>query len=61
MYITVVVIYSDACRDTWTQTKKDRYVNVPKRQVFLAGLRGGGLSVPTEMTKVDLTLDVDQN
>jgi len=49
------------CRDLTTQTKTDRYTNVPKPQVFLAGLRGGGMSVPTDMTKVDLTLDVDQN
>ena len=48
-------------RDLITQTKTDRYSNVPKPQVFLAGLRGGGMSVPTDMTKVDLTLDVDQN
>jgi len=43
------------------QTKEDRYSNVPKPQVFLTGLRGGGMSAPTDMTKVDLTLDVDQN
>ena len=49
------------CRDLAVQTKTDRYSNVPKPQVFLTGLRGGGRSVATEMTKVDLTLDVDQN
>lgn len=38
----------------------DGYSNVPKPQVFLAGLRGGGMSEPTVMTKVDLTIDVDQ-
>ena len=43
-----------------TQTKRDNYSNVPKPQVFLAGLRGGGMTVPTEMVKVDLTMDVDQ-
>ncbi|PVD30240.1 hypothetical protein C0Q70_09502 [Pomacea canaliculata] len=43
-----------------TQTKMDGYSNVPKPQVFLAGLRGGGMSEPTVMTKVDLTIDVDQ-
>jgi len=48
-------------RDLTTQTKTDRYTNVPKPQAFLAGLRGGGMSEPTEMTKIDLTLDVDQN
>lgn len=43
-----------------TQTKTDSYSNVPKPQVFLAGLRGGGMTQPTRMTKVDLTIDVDQ-
>lgn len=43
-----------------TQTKVDNYTNVPKPQVFMAGLRGGGLSESTVMTKVDLTIDVDQ-
>ena len=47
-------------RDEVTQTKKDNYSNVPKPQVFLAGLRGGGMSKPTEMNKMDLTIDVDQ-
>ncbi|XP_074642939.1 cilia- and flagella-associated protein 206-like isoform X2 [Tubulanus polymorphus] len=47
-------------KDQYSQTKQDNYTNVPKPQVFLAGLRGGGLSKPTEMTKVDLTIDVDQ-
>lgn len=42
-----------------TQTKTDGNSNVPKPQVFLHGLRGGGMSVPTVMTKVDLTLEVD--
>lgn len=48
------------CRENETQTKMDGYSNVPKPQVFLAGLRGGGMSEPTVMTKVDLTIDVDQ-
>ncbi|KAJ8316908.1 hypothetical protein KUTeg_004812, partial [Tegillarca granosa] len=43
-----------------TQTKEDAYTNVPKPSVFLAGLRGGGMSTATDMTKVDLTIDVDQ-
>lgn len=43
-----------------TQTKEDNYTNVPRPQVFLAGLRGGGMSEPTKMTKMDLTIDVDQ-
>jgi len=48
-------------RDVETQTKTDRQSNVPKPQVFLAGLRGARLSEPTDMTKVDLTLSVNQN
>lgn len=47
-------------KDQTTQTKKDGYSNVPKPQVFLGGLRGGGMSEPTVMAKVDLTIDVDQ-
>lgn len=47
-------------REQETQTKEDNYTNVPKPQVFLAGLRGGGMSEPTVMTKMDLTIDVDQ-
>ena len=55
-----VLIICRYCRDQVTQTKKDNYSNVPKPQVFLAGLRGGGMKKPTEMTKTDLTIDVDQ-
>ncbi|XP_067658072.1 cilia- and flagella-associated protein 206-like [Haliotis asinina] len=47
-------------KDQNTQTKGDNYSNVPKPQVFLEGLRGGGMTKPTVMTKVDLTIDVDQ-
>lgn len=47
-------------KEQTTQTKEDNYTNVPKPQVFLAGLRGGGMSEPTKMTKMDLTIDVDQ-
>ena len=47
-------------REQDTQTKKDGYSNVPKPRVYLAGLRGGGMSQPTVMTKVDLTLGVDE-
>ncbi|XP_041370206.1 cilia- and flagella-associated protein 206-like [Gigantopelta aegis] len=47
-------------KENATQTKEDSYSNVPKPQVFLAGLRGGGMSVQTDMIKVDLTIDVDQ-
>lgn len=56
----------DAAIQVWppkpkgTQTKEDAYTNVPKPQVFLAGLRGGGMSQPTVVTKMDLTMDVDQ-
>ncbi|XP_063433973.1 cilia- and flagella-associated protein 206-like [Mytilus trossulus] len=47
-------------KDHTTQTKTDSYTNVPQPTVFLAGLRGGGMTVSTDMTKVDLTIDVDQ-
>ena len=46
-------------REAVTQTKEDNYTNVPQPSVFLAGLRGGGMSEPTVMTKMDLTIDVD--
>ncbi|XP_022091777.1 cilia- and flagella-associated protein 206-like [Acanthaster planci] len=46
-------------KDTASQTKTDGASNVPKPQTFLAGLRGGQTKT-TVMTKVDLTLDVDQ-
>ncbi|XP_033632882.1 cilia- and flagella-associated protein 206-like [Asterias rubens] len=46
-------------KDTASQTKTDSFSNVPKPQTFLAGLRGGQTKT-TVMTKVDLTLDVDQ-
>eukprot|EP00794_Sanderia_malayensis_P005318 gene5318-5987_t len=42
-----------------TQTKRDGSSNVPKPSVFIAGLRGCD-STRTKMTKVDLTIDVDQ-
>lgn len=47
-------------KDQETQTKTDASTNVPRPQVFLAGLRGGGMSTATQMVKVDLTQDVDQ-
>ncbi|XP_069140239.1 cilia- and flagella-associated protein 206-like [Argopecten irradians] len=47
-------------KENMTQTKTDAYTNVPRPQVFLAGLRGGGMTTATEMGKVDLTIDVDQ-
>lgn len=46
-------------KENATQTKEDNYTNVPQPSVFLAGLRGGGMSEPTVMTKMDLTIDVD--
>ena len=46
-------------RDVGVQSKRDSSSNVPKPQTFLAGLRGG-MTKTTVMTKVDLTLDVDQ-
>ena len=42
-----------------TQTKRDNSTSVPKPSVFIAGLRGCE-NTRTKMTKVDLTLDVDQ-
>lgn len=42
-----------------TQTKVDRYSNIPKPHVFIAGLRGCKTGEPTTITKMDLTLDVD--
>ncbi|XP_070540608.1 cilia- and flagella-associated protein 206-like [Ptychodera flava] len=48
-------------KDQYSQTKREGGSNVPKPQTFLAGLRGGGFPTrPTIMTKMDLTLDVDQ-
>lgn len=47
-------------KENATQTLRDNYTNVPRPQVFLAGLRGGGMGVDTKMNKVDLTIDVDQ-
>ncbi|XP_075058849.1 cilia- and flagella-associated protein 206 [Mixophyes fleayi] len=44
-----------------TQTKRDNSSNVPKPQVFLSGLRGCGLSKPTNMVKVNLTRDVEES
>ena len=55
---TVIHIF-DFSRDTTTQTKEDNYTNVEQPSVFLAGLRGGGMSEPTVMTKMDLTVDVE--
>ena len=46
-------------REAVTQTKEDNHTNVPQPSVFLAGLRGGGMSEPTVLTKMDLTVDVD--
>ena len=58
MYLFIDVFYH---RDNGTQTKTDSYTNVPKPSVFLAGLRGGGMTTATDMTKMDLTIDVDQS
>ncbi|XP_075453968.1 cilia- and flagella-associated protein 206 [Ascaphus truei] len=44
-----------------TQTKRDNSSNVPKPQIYLAGLRGGGMSKPTNMVKVNLTRAVDES
>ena len=45
-------------KEAETQTKRESGTNVPKPSVFMAGLRGG--STRTKLTKVDLTVDVDQ-
>ncbi|XP_069582491.1 cilia- and flagella-associated protein 206 isoform X1 [Ranitomeya imitator] len=44
-----------------TQTKRDGASNVPKPHTFLSGLRGCGLSKPTNMVKVNLTRDVEES
>ncbi|KAM4694957.1 cilia- and flagella-associated protein 206 [Discoglossus pictus] len=44
-----------------TQTKRDNWSNVPRPQIFLAGLRGGEMSTPTNMIKVNLTRAVDES
>ncbi|KAJ8275035.1 hypothetical protein COCON_G00096600 [Conger conger] len=46
-------------KDASCQSKKDGQSNVPKPQVYLAGLRGGGLK-PTNMVKANLTRAVDE-
>ncbi|XP_062857153.1 cilia- and flagella-associated protein 206 [Trichomycterus rosablanca] len=46
-------------KDAACQTKRDGQSDVPKPQIYLAGLRGGGTST-TCMTKVDLTRAVDE-
>lgn len=48
-------------KDEITMTLGDNYSNVEKPQTYLAGLRGCGMEKPTQMTKVDLTLDVSDN
>ena len=48
------------CRQIDTQTKGDNYSNISKPQVFLEGLRGGGMEMPTAFNKVDLTVDVSE-
>lgn len=47
-------------KENTTQTMQDGYSQVPRPRVFISGLRGGGMTEPTNMTKVDLTIDVDQ-
>ncbi|KAL7987915.1 hypothetical protein Chor_006834 [Crotalus horridus] len=46
-------------KDSGTQTKRENSSNVPKPQIFLAGLRGG-TPPTTRMTKVNLTRAVDE-
>lgn len=40
------------------QTKSEHYSNIPKPQVYIAGLRGCKTGEPTKMEKIDLTLHV---
>ncbi|XP_030054972.1 cilia- and flagella-associated protein 206 [Microcaecilia unicolor] len=47
-------------KQTGTQTKRENSSNVPKPQVYLAGLRGCQTSTATKMVKVDLTRAVDE-
>ncbi|KAM9195625.1 cilia- and flagella-associated protein 206 [Mergus octosetaceus] len=46
-------------KDVSTQTKHENSSNVPRPQIFLAGLRGGS-SAATCMVKVDLTRPIDE-
>uniref|UniRef100_A0A8D0DW11 Cilia- and flagella-associated protein 206 n=1 Tax=Salvator merianae TaxID=96440 RepID=A0A8D0DW11_SALMN len=46
-------------KDSSTQTKRENSSNVPRPQIFLAGLRGG-TPPTTRMVKVDLTRAVDE-
>ncbi|XP_032041295.1 cilia- and flagella-associated protein 206 [Aythya fuligula] len=46
-------------KDVSTQTKRENSSNVPRPQIFLAGLRGGS-SAATRMVKVDLTRPIDE-
>nr|XP_056712520.1 cilia- and flagella-associated protein 206 isoform X1 [Euleptes europaea] len=46
-------------KDSSTQTKHENSSNVPRPQIFLAGLRGGTPPI-TRMTKVNLTRAVDE-
>ncbi|XP_048350760.1 cilia- and flagella-associated protein 206 isoform X2 [Sphaerodactylus townsendi] len=46
-------------KDSSTQTKRESSSNVPRPQIFLAGLRGGTPPI-TRMTKVNLTRAVDE-
>lgn len=51
-------------KENETQTMKDGKSQVPKQQIFLHGLRGCGFAEPskkTVMTKIDLTIDIDQS
>lgn len=61
-WFLVLPLYSmfSVHREKDTQTKQDNYSNISKPQVFMEGLRGGGVSIPTVMTKVDLTVDVSE-
>ncbi|XP_062896422.1 cilia- and flagella-associated protein 206 isoform X1 [Mobula hypostoma] len=47
-------------KDKALQTKRDNSSNVPKPQVFYAGLRGGNVTEPTRAIKFNLTRAVDE-
>ncbi|XP_078256357.1 cilia- and flagella-associated protein 206 [Rhinoraja longicauda] len=47
-------------KDKAVQTKRENSCNVPRPQVFYAGLRGGNVTEPTQVIKFNLTRAVDE-
>ncbi|XP_020365640.2 cilia- and flagella-associated protein 206 [Rhincodon typus] len=47
-------------KDQSVQTKRESSSNVPKPQVFYAGLRGGNITEPTHVIKYNLTRAIDE-